>query len=1321
MPGLVWDLIATLVALTLCIGMMRISWKIGKRRLKGWPLFIWGFSLLLLGVLIHVVGLSPLDWLTTICNLGGMGFLLAGLRQWADGLDELDRLEREKEAILNACGNVAIEFLDPEFKVLWANQAAVELYNAGSLEGLQGRCCYQVVRGLKEPCPGCNALEALRAGAYHQSELSRSDGRTFFVQSQPVFDRSGRIIGVVNADTDITDRKNSEVALSNSEEKYRTLVETINEAIFEVDSEGTLAYISPGIHQILGYHPEEVTGKAFIDFVYTDDQQRLIDRFIELGTGIARSSEYRILNSAGEAYWVETFSRPRFDGDRFVGLVGVMTDINQRKLLEAETLRHKQLLEATLNSTADGIMAVDREGNLLTWNHRFKEMWYFSNDQLGYLQMIDGEASSITAILSNAIVGKHPDFFDQSADETKREIVLRDGRIFEVVSCALSGEELTTGQVWNFRDVTSAKQTEAALVRSEEKFSKLFHASPMWSELVSLEDGRFIEVNQAFQAISGFERDAVIGRLSTDIGLWPDVDARHQILAHFENHSRMDFYPCQFRMQDGQIRHFLWSAEVVELENERCLISSLLDVTEQTRMEQALRKSEERYRTLYNNIPLGLFRTTPDGRILSANPALIELFGYETEEEFLAMLSKKMYARAEIREQLIAELDREGVVFMDAIEFRRQDGSTFWATMSAVKVLDQDGNFSFLDGVLQDVSERMRAESAMRASEEKYRLLVDNAHDGIFVTRDGHVRFSNPSTCRILGYTLEEMTAMPLETIVHADDRATVVERHHARIAGENPIDHYTLRALRKSGETLYLELQAVRIEWEDQPAVLCIVRDITERKIVEERLREEKSFSETVINSLPGVFYLYEEDGRLRRWNTNMEKMSGLAPEQLGRMRLLDWFASEDQKLAASVFMDVLEKGEGQAEIPVLTPSGHKRPYFFSGRKLTIQGRSYLLGSGLDFTKRKELEIALRKSERRFRNLVEKMPFGISIVVEDRIIYRNPAQEKNLGKLGHSIGLEETPLPADDLKRFLAACRHAENTAAPVEDLEVRFYPYGKSREPHHLKWMHCSIHPINYLGQKALLISMVDLTRMKELEKQMLIREKMASLGHVAASIAHEIRNPLSGINVLLEGIRENFQEPDSADEIKELLDATQQASDKIAGVIRRVLDFAKPSAAKMEPININAPVRDAIQLTQLTLRRSGIAIEQALRPQLPRLYGDHQLIEQVVINLINNAVAAMEKNENPTNKVIVSSWQEDGQLFLSIADSGPGVPEEMKELIFAPFFTTNSKGSGIGLGFCQRVVSDHGGNISVGMSQWGGADFRICLPLEKRNLPR
>jgi PAS domain S-box-containing protein len=1004
-----------------------------------------------------------------------------------------------------------------------------------------------------------------------------------------------------------------------------------------------------------------------------------------------------------------------------VGLAGVMTDIHQRKLLEEESNRRKQLLEATLNSTADGIIALDREGRLLTWNQRFEVMWGVTDKQLNRFGSLDDLSAALARQIAADSFEETFSFQNPMQSEASREIVLQDGRVFEVVSCPLSGDGANNGVVWNFRDITAAKQTKAALQRSEEKFSKLFDANPIWSELASLDDGRFLEVNQAFLNISGFERQDVIGATSLDLGFWPEDVDRDGIVAHFESNHRLDAFPCRFHMRDGQVRHFLWSAEAVTLEGRRCLISSLLDVTIQHRMQQALLESEERYRSLYNNIPVGLFRTTPQGHILSANPALVKLFGYESEKDFLAQSTSNLYARPDVRQQMLEGLDSQGSTFWEAIEFRRREGSTFWASLNATKIMDHEGQFLYLDGVIQEVTERVLAERALRASESKYRLLVDHAHDGIFISRDGRVLFANPSTCRILGYTLAEMMAKPLEALVHPDDVNMVMTRHRERLLGEDPLSHYTFRARRKSGETLYLELQAVRVDWEETAAILCIVRDITERHLAALKLHEEKRFSETVINSLPGVFYLYDEDGRLKRWNRNLEKLSGLPPEKLEKVRFQDWFAADDQPRAADAFETVLVNGEGQAEIPVQTSQGQKRPYYFNGRRLNVDGKSYLFGVGLDVSRQKELEAALRESEARFRHLVEKMPFGICIAVGGRIIYRNPAQEQLLGPLEGNLSLEEAPLSDDDRKRYLAACRFAEEQDEPVEALELGFHTGSGPDNSQRLTWMHCSIHPIDYQGCKALLIAMVDLTRIKELEQQVLIREKMVSLGHVAASIAHEIRNPLSGINVLLEGIRENYTDPEAAADILQLLDETQKASDKIARVIRRVLDFSKPTAVKMILSRIQAPVEEAIQLTKVTLRKNGIVLTQGLVPNLPRLYIDPQLIEQVVLNLINNAVGAMT-HQDGEKRILITNRREGDQLSICVADSGPGVRDDLKSKIFEPYFTTRSDGSGIGLSLCQRIANEHGGSIEVVRSELlGGAEFRLHLPLEKRKLPR
>jgi signal transduction histidine kinase len=186
------------------------------------------------------------------------------------------------------------------------------------------------------------------------------------------------------------------------------------------------------------------------------------------------------------------------------------------------------------------------------------------------------------------------------------------------------------------------------------------------------------------------------------------------------------------------------------------------------------------------------------------------------------------------------------------------------------------------------------------------------------------------------------------------------------------------------------------------------------------------------------------------------------------------------------------------------------------------------------------------------------------------------------------------------------------------------------------------------------------------------------------------------------------------------KQIVDQVQTASNKIESVIKRVMDFSKPGAPKMVKTNINGALEDAIELSAVTLRKSGIKIEQSLEQNLPVCYADPQLIEQVILNLITNAAKAVE-TYNKVKIVGVESFSENNTLFVRVSDSGPGVPLELKDKIFDPFYTSKEEGSGIGLNIAQRIIADHNGSISLGTSKWGGAEFTLRLPIERRVYPR
>jgi PAS domain S-box-containing protein len=364
----------------------------------------------------------------------------------------------------------------------------------------------------------------------------------------------------------------------------------------------------------------------------------------------------------------------------------------------------------------------------------------------------------------------------------------------------------------------------------------------------------------------------------------------------------------------------------------------------------------------------------------------------------------------------------------------------------------------------------------------------------------------------------------------------------------------------------------------------------------------------------------------------------------------------------------------------------------------------------------RNRAQTALVESEERFRDLVEHSLTGISIIQDDHIVYQNPEQERLLGALPRPIKFKDTDsIHPDDVEKVNAFYQSISAGKLPIRVMDFRFYPSGEKASRSNMKWINCQASLIEYQGKDATLVNIMDMTKAKELEHLLTIQDKMASLGRVAAGIAHEIRNPLSGINIYLNTLKKLHHKDGSEEKVEQILKQLQSASIKIESVIRRVMDFAKPSEPKLTLIDINEPITDAINLTAVTMRKSGINIETFISNELPRSYADKNLIEEMVLNLLNNAAEAMKTMEAGKN-IAVASFVEDDHIIIQVSDSGPGVPQEIRDKIFDPYFTTKHEGTGIGLSFCHRIITDHGGSLTVSVSKFGGAEFRIEIPIHQ-----
>ncbi len=365
-----------------------------------------------------------------------------------------------------------------------------------------------------------------------------------------------------------------------------------------------------------------------------------------------------------------------------------------------------------------------------------------------------------------------------------------------------------------------------------------------------------------------------------------------------------------------------------------------------------------------------------------------------------------------------------------------------------------------------------------------------------------------------------------------------------------------------------------------------------------------------------------------------------------------------------------------------------------------------------------------LDSSRQQFKDLVEKSLVGTAIVQQGCVVYSNPELKRIMCDFDGKLSARDFSfVHPDDLPKMRQAYENLAVHMTPYVEADVRLMLPSRKTGAIEVTWVNCRAAIFNYQDGESILVNAVDITPTKELEKLLLIRNKMASLGRIASGMAHEIRNPLTGITSYLYTLEQLCELttllPKDLALMKEIISQLKLASHKVDAVIKRVLDFARPATPQMVRINLNTCIQNVLHLTAVTLRKAGVQVSAATAADLPFCYGDMALIEQVLLNLIQNASHALQQCAQGARRIEVASFARQQEICITVADSGSGVPTDLKEKIFDPFFTTSPEGSGIGLSIAQRIVSDHNGSLVVATSHIGGALFTIAIPIEKRKM--
>ena len=662
-------------------------------------------------------------------------------------------------------------------------------------------------------------------------------------------------------------------------------------------------------------------------------------------------------------------------------------------------------------------------------------------------------------------------------------------------------------------------------------------------------------------------------------------------------------------------------------------------------------------------------------------------------------------------------------------------------------------------------TERKKDEEELRGSENEYRTIFETTGAAtIIIEEDTTISLANKEFSKLSGYTQEELEGKRSWTdfVAHKEDLDRMKAYHNARrIYSDAAPRNYEFKFIDKKGAVKDI-LTTVAVIPGTKRSVGSFL-DITDRKQAEEALRLNESRLKALLelqrmseasmqeitefaleegirltSSKIGYLAFTDEDEKvvtMYSWSQDTIKQCAIIEKQLvydvATMGLWGEAVRQRKPIITNNYSTAnpLKKGYPKGHIKIVR---HMSIPVFDGKRLVavagvgnkdgeydesdVRQLTLLMQGMWSLMQKKRSEDALRRSEQDLRDLSENSLTGISLIQDNRIIYQNKEQKRLLRPLPESLNLMDFEgIHPEDVEKVKKLYQKIISGGVRTLDTDFRYYPTGKIESEKDMKWVYCRASLIKYQGKGAVLVNMMDMTKPKKLEHLLIIQDKMSSLGRVAAGIAHEIRNPLSGINIYLSTLQKIYDRADSFDKVKGILGQLQSASGKIESVIRRVMDFSKPGEPRFVPISINQPIKEAIQLSSVTLRKSGIKFEKELSEDLPQCKADPHLIEEVILNLITNAAEAM-KGVEVDKKIEITSSMGNKCILIKVSDSGPGIPSNLKGKIFDPFFTTKDSSTGIGLSMSHRVITDHGGSLSVGQSKWGGAEFVIEIPIKK-----
>jgi PAS domain S-box-containing protein len=755
----------------------------------------------------------------------------------------------------------------------------------------------------------------------------------------------------------------------------------------------------------------------------------------------------------------------------------------------------------------------------------------------------------------------------------------------------------------------------------------------------------------------------------------------------------------------------------------------------------ALRKSEKELRDVIDTIPAIVWSTLPDGSNTYINKRFVEYSGSSAEQ-----MAKSGW-QALIHPD---DLERHAEKWMEAVaagkphenEVRslRSDGQYRWQLDRGVPLRDEDGNIVRWYGVTTDIEDRKRAEEALQLVSSDLQDSKAKLEEAQRIAHVGYWEWDLPSnrviwsdeTYRIYGLRPQEfpIDITVLRKMIHPEDLEVVFRVAEEAVRGglRTDVEH---RIIRPGGELRTVRSQGdVKKDASGRPCQMFgTVQDITDRKRAEETLQQSQFYLAEGQRLAHMGSWAFNPCGFFDYWSEELFKIYGLDPQR-GAPTLEQYLAtvhSQDRDFMANTIKRMLAERSGcDVKKRIIRPDGEQRYIRCVGIPV-VEGELLkgFLGTAIDIT---EQELLTQELERRQAHLTDAQKLTHTGSWAWRLTDRKSV---HLSEEWYRIyGFDPAKGPPTWEAYFervhpedrLNLKNTIERAIVEKVDYDVEFHillPNGI------VKWIHAVGHPIfsgtGELEQFA--GSSTDITehksaeqereKLRELEADLAHIDRVSTLGEMAASLAHEIKQPIAAAitsaNSCVEWLA---HEPPNLDRARAAAARIDRYGNRAAEIIDRIRSFYRKSPPQRELVDVNGIIEEMLTLLKGEANRFSVAMRTELAAELPKIKADRVQLQQVFMNLMLNAIEAMKDSGG---ELRVESHRHDGHVQFSVSDTGVGLPTAGMDQMFSAFFTTKEHGSGMGLAISRSIVESHGGQLWASANGGGGATFHFTLPLQ------